>query len=300
MFTVRVTLPKTLKNEEVPHFAELFDSAAFSAARLDADGGNDHTADWILEWLCEDAPSLDNAKAGLDAVAQGLDLDLDHAAFVVEDTPDIDWLAHSYQQFPAFDVGPFFIYGSHHDGAVPADKFGLQIDAATAFGSGEHGTTAGCLEAMVWLEEQGLCPWHVLDMGTGSGILAIAAWKLWKTPVLAIDNDAESVRVTEHHRVLNAIPDGKMNILTAVGDGFAAEIVQQRKPYELVIANILAGPLKDMAGDLEAVVDDGGRVILSGILDEQADSVEAAYKAHGLSVIRTINIGGWTTFILSR
>jgi len=288
VFTVRLHLPKTITNEEVPHFAELFDSVGFSAARVE----NKHTGDWVLEWICDIAPNLDHARAALVHIS---DVSGD---FEIQDTPDIDWLSHSYQQFPAFAVGPFFIYGSHHEGDVPEEAFGLQIDAATAFGSGEHGTTAGCLEAMVWLKEQGMCPWHVLDMGTGSGILAVAAWKLWKTPVLAVDNDAEAVRVAEHHRVLNGIPDGKMNILNAVGDGFAAEIVQQRAPYELVIANILAGPLKEMAADLANVVDDGGRVILSGILDEQAEGVKAAYEAQNLHVAKTIQIDGWTSFIL--
>jgi len=294
LFTVRLKLPATIGNHEVPHFAELFDSAGFSAARED----NKHTGDWVLEWICDNAPSLDNGYAGLGMIVSAHGLVIGEACFEIEDTPDRDWLSYSYQQFPAFNVGPFFIYGSHYEGAVDADKFGLQIDAATAFGSGEHGTTAGCLEAMVWLEAQGMCPWHVLDMGTGSGILAIAAWKLWKTPVLAVDNDAEAVCVAEHHRVLNGVPDGKMNILCAVGDGFAADIVQQRKPYELVIANILAGPLKEMAEDLAAVVDDSGRVILSGILDEQADSVVAAYDTHNLRVIKEFHINGWTSLIL--
>lgn len=295
MYTVRLKLPAQFKHEEVPLLAELFDSEAFSGARVN----NDHNADWVLEWFCEKSPVLDCASTRLSVLAEANGLDISDAGdFEVEETPDRDWLSYSYQQFPAFDVGSFFIYGSHYESNVPDDKFGLQIDAATAFGSGEHGTTAGCLEAMEWLKEQGMCPWHVLDMGTGSGILAVAAWKLWKTPVLAVDNDAEAVRVAEHHRVLNGIPDGKMNILTAVGDGFAAEIVQQRKPYELVIANILAGPLKEMAGDLASVVDDGGRVLLSGILDEQADGVIAAYTAQNLQVVKEFHINGWTSLIL--
>lgn len=297
MFTVRLKLPIHINNEEVPHFAELFDSAAFSARRVDEDGQNDHTAALMVEWICEAEPNLDHAAAGFKIIAQACGLEIE-PDFSVEQTPDRDWLSYSYQKFPAFDVGPFFIYGSHHDGDVPDAQMGLQIDAATAFGSGEHGTTAGCLEAMVWLKDQGMCPWHVLDMGTGSGILAVAAWKLWKTPVLAVDNDAEAVRVAEHHRVLNGIPDGKMNILTAVGDGFAAEIVQQRKPYELVIANILADPLKEMAADLAACVDDGGRVLLSGILNEQANGVQSVYGAQGLKVIKTIQLDGWTSFVL--
>ena len=298
MYTLRLTLPALVKNADIPHFAELFDSSGFSAKRLE----NHHKADWTLEWICEAKPSLDDAKAALDIVLKANSLEISSPTFELIETPDIDWLSHCYQQFPAFSVGPFFIYGSHHnldtDGAIPDDAYTLQIDAATAFGSGEHGTTAGCLEAMTWLKDQGMCPWHVLDMGTGSGILAIAAWKLWKTPVLAVDNDAEAVRVTEKHRILNGVPDGKMNILSAVGDGFAAEIVQQRKPYELVIANILAGPLIEMAEDLASVVDDAGRVILSGILNEQADKVQAAYEAQNMRVLKTFNINGWTSFIL--
>lgn len=295
MYTVRLKLPAQFKNEEVPLLAELFVCAAFSALRKD----NNKDGDWILEWLCEEEPLLDCAPSKLAILSEAHGFDIDAASdFSIEKTPERDWLSYSYQQFPAFEVGPFFIYGSHYEGEVAADKFGLQIDAATAFGSGEHGTTAGCLEAMVWLKEQGMCPWHVLDMGTGSGILAVAAWKLWKTPVLAVDNDAEAVRVAEHHRVLNGIPDGKMNILTAVGDGFAAEIAQQRKPYELVIANILAGPLKEMAADLARVVDDGGRVLLSGILDEQAESVIEVYAAQNLRILKEFHINGWTSLVL--
>ncbi len=295
MFTAQLKLPAHFKEEKLCHLAELFDSQSFTALREDRREEND----WVLEWLCDDAPDLECVPSKLAILEELHGIDLSAANDInVEETPDRDWLSYSYQQFPAFEIGSFFIYGSHHEGDMPDDQFGLQIDAATAFGSGEHGTTAGCLEAMEWLKEQGMCPWHVLDMGTGSGILAIAAWKLWKTPVLAVDNDEEAVRVAEKHRVLNKIPDGKMNILTAVGDGFAADIVQQRKPYELVIANILAGPLKDMAADLSAVVDDGGRVILSGILDEQANSVQEAYEAQGMRVIKEFHIEGWTSFIL--
>lgn len=294
MYNARLRLPADFSEKEVPLLAELFDSAAFTALRENHREAND----WILEWLCDEKPDISCVSSKLAVLEEVHGLDLGRAQIDLEEVPERDWLSYSYQQFPAFDVGSFFIYGSHHEDEVPSDKFGLQIDAATAFGSGEHGTTAGCLEAMEWLKEQGMCPWHVLDMGTGSGILAIAAWKLWKTPVLAVDNDAEAVRVTEHHRVLNKIPDGKMNILSAVGDGFAAEIVQQRAPYELVIANILAGPLKEMAADLKAVVDEGGRVILSGILNEQADSVIEAYAAQNLKVIKTFELHGWSSLIL--
>lgn len=215
-----------------------------------------------------------------------------------EPLPDTDWLAHSYRQFPPFSVGPFFIYGSHCEGSVPEGQIGLQIDAATAFGSGEHGTTKGCLQAMLDLKGRGACPWNVLDMGTGSGILAIAAWKLWKTPVLAVDNDPEAVRVARHHQQINNVPEGATEMTCACGDGFNEELTQKRKPYDLVIANILAGTLKEMAPDLKTVSDENGYVILSGILNEQAQSVIECYKRQGLRLKNRIEIGEWSTLTL--
>lgn len=215
-----------------------------------------------------------------------------------ENLPDRDWLAHSYRQFPPFSVGPFFIHGSHYEGETPEGQTPLQIDAATAFGSGEHGTTKGCLQAMLDLKGRGACPWNVLDMGTGSGILAIAAWKLWKTPVLAVDNDPEAVRMAGHHRQINNVPEGPTEMTCACGDGFHEELTQKRKPYDLVIANILAGTLKEMAADLKAVSDENGYVILSGILNEQAPGVIACYEGHGLKLKNRIEIGEWSTLVL--
>ena len=152
--------------------------------------------------------------------------------------------------------------------------------------------------AMLDLKEQGACPWNVLDMGTGSGILAIGAWKLWKTPVLAVDNDPECVRVTEHHREINKVPQGKTDMISVVGDGFVTPEVLEKKPFDLVIANILAGPLKDMAADLIAVSDENGFVILSGILNEQACSVIEAYKK--LNLKNKYEVGDWTTLVLQK
>lgn len=295
MKTVKLHLPSDYNEVDMAHLSEGIACLSFSALRDE----NRQDSPWTAEWLVDTAPDMTDFKskiivnAGLYDIALPSPLVLD-----VNDVPERDWLSYSYQQFPAFSVGPFFIYGSHFDGDVPDDAFGLQIDAATAFGSGEHGTTAGCLEAMVELKDQGLCPWNILDMGTGSGILAIAAWKLWKTPVLAVDNDEEAVRVAERHREINNVPGGGMDLTCAVGDGFAAEITQQKAPYELVIANILAGPLKEMAADLKSVCDTNGYVILSGILNEQAESVIQAYEAVGLRLRDHKTIGEWSTLIL--
>ncbi|MGB4058448.1 MAG: 50S ribosomal protein L11 methyltransferase [Alphaproteobacteria bacterium] len=222
-----------------------------------------------------------------------------HGPWEFETIPDdTDWLAKSYQQFPAFVVGPFFIYGSHHEGGAPDEKIGLQIDAATAFGSGEHGTTKGCLLAMVDLKDAGVCPWNVLDMGTGSGILGLAAWKLWKTPVLAVDNDPESVRVTARHRDMNHVPGDSTGLVCEAGDGFAAPLVQQKKPFDLVIANILAVTLREMVNDLQAVCDKNGFIILSGILNKQAAEVLATYEPLGFVLKNRYDIAEWSTLTL--
>ena len=298
MKSIKLRLPADYTEIDMAHLSEGIECLSFSAIRDE----NRYDSPWTAEWLLQDLPMDDiDFKSRIIVNAGRYNLTLPAPLVIkIEDVPERDWLAYSYQQFPAFSVGPFFIYGSHHDGGVPEDAFGLQIDAATAFGSGEHGTTAGCLEAMVELQEQGLCPWNVLDMGTGSGILAIAAWKLWKTPVLAVDNDPEAVRVSEHHRDINKVPGGGMDLTCTVGDGFAEDIVQKKAPYELVIANIMAGPLKDMAADLRSVCDTNAYVILSGILNEQAEDVIQVYDALGLRLRDHKTIREWSTLILHR
>ncbi len=298
MFFARLHLPENYTDHQINAMGEgCFDPClSFSAFRQGS-----HKGPWILEWMMTERPEESFLSAGVRAYAGILGLSLPETLqWDCTPVPDQDWLSHTYRQFPPFVVGPFFIYGSHYEGDVSAHQIGLQIDAATAFGSGEHGTTKGCLEAMLDLKAQGHCPWNVLDMGTGSGILAIAAWKLWKSPVLAVDNDPECIRVTAHHVALNGVTLGASALTAACGEGFQEETTQKRKPYELIIANILAGPLKEMAPDVRAVSDENGMVILSGILNEQAEEVLACYEAQGFSLRKKREIGDWTTLILRR
>ncbi len=291
MYTVRLKAPLTINEKKLSLMAELFDHEAFSILH--------ENQNWVLEWLCSQKPDINHIPAKLSILEEAFQINLGtFSDIVIEKMPDKDWLADSYQTIPAFAISSFFVCGSEHQDDIPHDKIGLKIDAKTAFGSGKHPTTAGCLRAMEWLKDQGMCPWHVLDMGTGSGILAIAAWKLWKTPVLAVDCDPDAIRLTESHRILNKIPEGKMNILTAHGEGFNTDIVKQRAPYELIIANILAGSLKEMAGDLKSVLDDGGRVILSGILNEKSEWVRNAYSTYNLEPVKKFEIDDWVTLIL--
>lgn len=210
--------------------------------------------------------------------------------------PDEDWLQKVYEDFPPITLGGFYIYGSHCEDAPPADKIALKIDAATAFGSGEHQTTQGCLKALEGLRAQGFSPARVLDMGCGSGILAIAARKLWpQATVAAVDIDPESARVTQRHAQMNGC-----NLLVAAGDGYAAPLVAQQGPYELIIANILAGPLIDMAGDLAHHLRAGGFCVLSGLLTSQKDDVTAAHAAHGLVYVQNHEKEGWETLVLRK
>lgn len=281
LYNIILSLPASLDEGRVASLAPELGERALATSAIRE--GNVHTADWIVTWLMDGEPD----QGELMALLPGL-------PWYVEKVADVNWLAHSYRQFQPFSIGAFFIYGSHYDGALPPDKMPLQIDAATAFGSGEHGTTAGCLRALLSLKGEGFAPRTVLDMGTGSGILAIAARRLWDVPVLATDIDEESVIVAARHAQMNGIDD----MTCLAGDGFAVPQVRDGAPYDLIIANILAGPLIAMAADLCAVL--RGKVVLSGMLEEQADEVRSAYEARGCRLVSAFPQAPWTTLLLEK
>jgi ribosomal protein L11 methyltransferase len=208
-----------------------------------------------------------------------------------------DWLRHVYENFPPVTIGKFFVFGSHFEGEKPAGLVPLQIDAATAFGSGEHETTRGCLLAL-----QKLALTHNfqkgLDMGCGSGILAIAMTKLWPAiHVTAIDIDPEAITVTGRHAQLN---DASQSLFLAAGDGYACPLSLANEPYDLIVANILAGPLIAMAGDLAKALAPGGFAILSGLLERQRAEVMAAHEKQGLALVVTEEIGPWQALVLQK
>lgn len=153
---------------------------------------------------------------------------------------------------------------------------------------------------MLDLKGSGVCPWNILDMGTGSGILSLAAWKLWKAPILAVDNEEEAVRVTNRHAEMNGVKLAKGSLLTACGDGFHTPLVDKQKPYELILANILAGPVIEMAPALVRVLDDNGYAVLSGMLNEQADLVASAYEGLGLTLKKRYAFTEWTTLVMHK
>jgi len=296
VYSAKLEFPNILSESEVMHLASAFDglSNGHIAKRID----QDESKPWFVEWYFDDEPQKGDLAGRLAIQAKIAEKMIDTANLSIAELEEKNWLEAVYQELKPFSVGPFFIYGSHYDGDIPDGQIGMRIDAATAFGSGDHGTTKGCLQAMLELKGKGICPWNVLDMGTGSGILSIASWKLWQTQITAVDIDEESVRVAEKYRDMNQVPSHKTGMICKAGDGFNTDIVQTRKPFDMVIANILAGPLIEMAADLKNVCDDLGYVILSGMLKTQADDVLKAYEDQGLKFKNRIDIDKWSTLVL--
>lgn len=213
--------------------------------------------------------------------------------------PPTDWLAATYAQFPPIRIGRFFIHGSHIADPLPNGSIGLMIDAATAFGSGDHPTTAGCLAALEAYAkgQRSGGPRRALDMGAGTGILAFAVAKRLGWAVLAADIDGESVRVGRVNARANQVGDRVRVIPSA---GYAAPEIRRFGPYDLVLANILARPLVAMAKDLRRALRRGGTAILSGLLVSQEPMVLQAHRAQGLVLVRRHRRGAWSTLVLRR
>jgi ribosomal protein L11 methyltransferase len=250
---------------------------------------------WVVDAVLLDPPDRNalEARLALAATALGAPSPL----LTVEKLPPTDWLQQVYDSFPARRLGRFLLRGSHLKTALAPAPIVLTLDAGTAFGSGEHPTTEGCLRMLDALAREGIRPGRVLDMGCGSGVLALAAAKQWRKPVVAIDIDAESVRVARENARLNgAVP----LVQAQTGDGYRTPIVRKRAPYDLILANILARPLVRLAPDARRNLRRGGRLILSGLLQRQERAVLRAHAAHGFRLVRRCPIGEWQTLVLTR
>lgn len=203
-----------------------------------------------------------------------------------------DWLALNLASFRPIPIGRFIVHGAHH--ARPAHRWGLRIDAATAFGTGEHPTTRACLLVLEAHARRRRLD-RVLDVGTGSGLLAIAASRLGARRVTAVDIDPEAVRVAARHARLNGT-----RIRVAPSDGLRSGIVSRDAPYDVILANILAGPLAAMARDIARALAPGGVAILSGLLTRQERQVLAPCRRAGLCLVRRLVIGDWATLVVRK
>ncbi|WP_455873459.1 50S ribosomal protein L11 methyltransferase [Rhizobium yanglingense] len=210
--------------------------------------------------------------------------------------PDIDWVAKSLEGLKPVRAGRFLVHGSHDRGKVRPGDIGIEIDAGQAFGTGHHGTTAGCLEVIDGVLRSRPVG-NALDLGTGSGVLAIAVRKLKNIPVLATDIDPIATRVAAENVRRNGIASG---IVAKTASGFHSTAFTEHGPFDLIIANILARPLIKMAPKLAEHLAPSGSVILSGILAEQRWKVLSAYNGAKLRHVRTIWRNGWVTIHLDR
>ena len=218
-------------------------------------------------------------------------------SFVVSELPEVDWVAKVRRELSPVEAGRFFLYGSHDADRVPEGRVALLVDAAMAFGTGHHGTTLGCLEALDRLVGAGFKARRVVDVGCGTAVLGMAAAKVWEGVILASDIDAIAVEVAEANVALNDLA-GRVQCVEAMG--FDHPRLREAAPFDLIFANILKGPLIGLAPDMAAHAAPGARIILSGILNPQADEVTAVYGRNGMSLEQRDVIGDWTTLTLTR
>ena len=221
----------------------------------------------------------------------------------VERLPDADWVTMSQAGLEPIRAGRFFVHTPGHRDAVPQGATALEIDAGRAFGTGQHETTTGCLLALDRLKESGLAFRNIVDVGTGTGLLAFAALRLWPDALVAAsDIDPVAIEVAAENAEVNAVPLGPAagEIELIVAPGMEHERLAARGPCDLVIANILAGPLIEMAASVAGAVAPGGRLILAGLLTTQAAAVAAAYRREGMMTAFTVDRGDWPTLVMRK
>jgi ribosomal protein L11 methyltransferase len=211
-----------------------------------------------------------------------------------EQVPDIDWVAHSLEGLTPVRAGRFFVHGSHDRDKRRVNDLGIEIDAGLAFGTGHHGTTSGCLD-MIGEVIRREHPRNALDLGTGSAVLAIGIAKLAPIPVLATDIDPIAVAVAQENVVKNGVA---ARVQTETATGFHHPSMRFAAPFDLIVANILARPLMQLAPEMRKHLAFGGSLILSGILETQREKVLAAYRVQGLFHQKTLRREGWVTLHL--
>jgi ribosomal protein L11 methyltransferase len=242
---------------------------------------------WEVSGYFLEAPS--DISLALLSAAYGANL------FVVSEVPDQDWVAKVRRELPPVEAGRFFVYGSHDLEHLPTGRIGLLIEAAMAFGTGHHGTTLGCLRAFDRLLDQGRSFENVLDLGCGTAVLAMAAARMSLNSVIASDIDPVAVEVAVVNVLANDL-EGRVNCVESIG--FDGPALAQAAPFDLIFANILKGPLVDLAPDMAMHLAPGGIAILSGLLVEQADDIVAVYNAQGIDLMEREDLGDWTALTL--
>ena len=248
----------------------------------------------------EDGSGLFEVAAWFDSEPPGAALALAAAAFgarpfAVSELGERDWVSEVQRELAPVSAGRFIVHGAHDRARAAGRRHALEIEAAMAFGTGHHGTTRGCLLAIHNLAKSGFRPRRIADIGAGTGVLAMAAASLWRAPALASDIDPVAAETARANATANRLGPW---VRALRAPGFAHPALRAAAPHDLILANILANPLKRLAPPMRRHVSAGGVVVLSGILNEQAAGVEGVYRAWGFSRRRLTRDGDWTTLTL--
>lgn len=274
-------------NRVVDVLAESFDNNEAAIAAFERPDGR-----WDVTLYFAQAPD-EAAVRGLIELAS----DASIAAAVAFDRVEArDWVKSSLEGLAPVAAGRFIVHGQHDRARVPRNAIGIEIEAALAFGTGHHGTTRGCL---MLLDEvlRSRWPRRPLDLGTGTGVLAIAAAKALRHAVLASDIDQRSAQVARDNARANGVGD----LVKAIhAPGFASPNIRSQAPFDLVMANILANPLRRLATPMAQHLAPSALVILSGLLPHQANGVIAAYRAAGLVLVKRLQLEGWTSLLMRK
>jgi len=295
----KVTLPCTRAEaealkEDIAELARLESPPVLMTSEVD----EDRPESWRLDAYFEREPSREDTALLLSLVrsAKG-------TRPVIEAIADEDWVTLSQQGLEPIRAGRFFVHTPVHREEVPAGAIAFEVDAGRAFGTGQHETTTGCLIALDRLKGEGAVFADVADLGTGTGLLAFAAMRLWPMArAVASDIDPVAIEVAAENAAINRINLGRARgqLELVVAPGVDHLRLKARSPYDLVLANILAGPLIELAPAIAAALAPGGRLILAGLLDHQADRVTRAYRRHGLMPCFSIERGQWPTLVLRK
>ena len=278
-------------SEEIPELDAMAEAPVVVTREIDEEAGL-----WQLDAYMDDKPG-----AALLALLRSLVPSAKGKKPVIEQLPDEDWVTLSQQGLEPVRAGRFFVHTSSYADRVPPGTTPFLIDASQAFGTGGHDTTAGCLAMLDQLARQGASPRNVADIGTGTGLLAFAAMALWpRAKIIASDIDPASIFVTRDNARINGVPLGRGGgrLALAVAPGTDHPAIRHRAPYDLVVANILAGPLITLAPDIAAATAPGGHAILAGLIARQMEPVLAAYRAQGFRLAARGGSAEWPCLLL--
>jgi ribosomal protein L11 methyltransferase len=290
----RITLPCTRTQAEAVGVAEELVQFGYPPVLVADEPDESKPEHWLIHAYFEHQPTAEELNM-LRALGSGEPR--------IEQLGEADWVTMSQQGLQPIRAGRFYVHTPMTRGTVPPGTVPFEIDASLAFGTGQHATTSGCLEALDKLEREGARFANAADIGTGTGLLAFAALALWpEAKCIATDIDPVAVGVARENAAINRVKigHGAGELLLAEADGMDSPLLAARAPFDLIIANILAGPLIELAHDFACTLAPGGTVILAGLLDSQAEAVTRAYREQGLSLREGLSpTGEWPLLVLN-